>query len=345
MMAELHGVLVIDKPAGMTSADVVHRVKRALRAERVGHTGTLDPMATGVLPLCLGQATKIAGYLLAEDKAYEAELELGIETDTLDAEGAITRRDSAGAAAVSRSQLVETAEEFIGPGEQVPPMYSALRHEGKRLHELARAGKTVERPPRPIIIHELRVVAFEPPRARLFVHCSKGTYVRSLVADLGQRLGCGAHISALRRVQSGAFTLATSLQLGEIDEESAQRALITPAAALAHLPALTVAEPLLARVASGQRIPWAQVAGAPAAEESGAPRRAAAATIHGASGAAGTGNHPLHRVLTPEGELLALVAADDQGMVRYERVFTYSLTKRPLSSNLTRSQGRRTQRE
>jgi tRNA pseudouridine55 synthase len=323
MTTELHGVLVIDKPAGMTSADVVHRVKRALRAERVGHTGTLDPMATGVLPLCLGQATKIAGYLLAEDKTYEAELELGIETDTLDAEGAITRRDSAGAAAVSMSQFVDAAKEFVGPGEQVPPMYSALRHEGKRLHELARAGKTVDRPPRPIIIHELRVMAFEPPRARLFVHCSKGTYVRSLAADLGTRLGCGAHVSALRRVRSGAFTLASALQLDEINEESARRAVIAPAAALAHLPAATVPEPLLARVASGQRIPWAQVAGD------------VAGTVHG----------PLHRLLTPEGELLALAAADDQGLVRYERVFTYSLTKRPLSSNLTGSSGRRTQRE
>src|SRR5690606_17310389 len=150
--------------------------------------------------------------------------------------------DSAAASAVAFAQLAELAASLVGPGEQVPPMYSAIRHQGKRLHELARAGKTVDRKPRPIVIHELAIAAFEPPRARLFVHCSKGTYVRSLVADMGQLLGCGAHLTALRRVRSGSFTLAGALRLDEVDEASAARALISPAQALAHLPATCVPE-------------------------------------------------------------------------------------------------------
>jgi tRNA pseudouridine55 synthase len=252
----LDGVLIVDKPAGMTSAHVVARVKRVLGARRVGHTGTLDPMATGVLPVCLGEATKIAGYLLAEDKAYEAELLLGVETDTLDAEGAVTARDPDGAAAVTEAAVRSVLAGFVGPSVQVPPMFSALKHQGKRLHELARAGESVERQPRAIVIHELTVRELALPRVRFFVHCSKGTYVRSLVADVGRALGCGAHLTALRRTRSGSFGLDRAVDLAELGPEIAPRALITPADALAHVPALTLPPGRERDVASGKPLPW-----------------------------------------------------------------------------------------
>jgi tRNA pseudouridine55 synthase len=338
----LDGVLVVDKPAGMTSAHVVARVKRGLGARRVGHTGTLDPMATGVLPLCLGEATKIAGYLLAEDKAYEAELLLGVETDTLDAEGAVTARDPEGAAAVTEAAVREALSGFVGPGVQVPPMYSALKQQGKRLHELARAGESVERQPRPIVIHELTVRELALPRVRFFVHCGKGTYVRSLVADVGRAVGCGAHLTALRRTRSGAFGLDRALSLAELDQlgpEAARRALIAPAEALAHVPALTVPAERERDVATGKLLPWTALglAGPPLADG------------------------PL-RLVDAGGRLLALVTAgpapagllSDQssvqasgpasGSLRYLRVFTYDLTNRAPSSNLSGSSGRGTSR-
>lgn len=328
-MSELHGVIVIDKPQGMTSADVVHRVKQALGLDRVGHTGTLDPMATGVLPLCLGQATKIAGYLLAEDKAYEGELELGTETDTLDAQGKVVRTDLEAARAVTRERLCQAMAGHIGPGEQVPPMFSALKHKGKRLHELARAGQTVARDARPIVIHALELMGFEPPRARFHVHCSKGTYVRSLVADIGRELGCGAHLTALRRVRSGAFALDQAMELADITVENSRRRLISPAFALAHLPALTLPEALVEAVANGQHLTWTMMtrtAGSePAAQGRDVPPRPEPGS--------------LVRLLLPGGELLALARIHDDERLRYERVFTYGLTKPPVSSNLPHPRG------
>lgn len=330
-MSELHGILVVDKPAGMTSADVVSRVKRALGVRRIGHTGTLDPMATGVLPLCLGEATKVAGYLLAEDKEYEGELLLGVETDTLDAEGAVTARDEAGAAAVSEERLRAVMAGFAGPGVQVPPMFSALKHKGRRLHELARAGQVVDREPRPIVIHRIELRAFTPPRAGFAVHCSKGTYVRSLVADIGRALGCGAHLTALRRTRSGAFTLAQSLPVdqiaqiardqaaGQLARDSAALALVSPARALDHMPGATVPHALVDAVRNGQPLRWADVtADAPPAPD---------VTV---------------RLLLPGGDLLALATAEPagSGRLRYCRVFTYGLTKRPVSSNLSGSRSR-----
>lgn len=329
----------------MTSAHVVARVKRALRAARIGHTGTLDPMATGVLPLCLGEATKIAGYLLAEDKAYEAELELGVETDTLDAEGAVTARHPEAAAAVTEAAVRAVMAGFVGPGMQVPPMFSALKQQGKRLHELARAGRTVEREPRPIVIHELTVRALALPRVRFFVHCSKGTYVRSLVADVGRALGCGAHLTALRRTRSGSFGLERAVALDDLDPATARRALIAPAEALAHVPALTVPPARERDVSRGKLLPWT------ALDPAGPP------VAHG----------PV-RLVDTRGRLLALATAEppgapasarapgltseraadrpDQrsGTLRYLRVFTYDLTNPAASSNLSGSSGRGTSR-
>lgn len=295
----IDGVLVIDKPQGMTSARVVDKVKRALRVKRAGHTGTLDPMATGVLPLCLGEATKIAGYLLAEDKTYEAELELGVTTDTLDRDGQVLERAPEAAARVTEAALRALMAELVGPGEQVPPMYSALKHQGKRLHELARAGETVERAPRPIHIHALDLMAFEPPRARFRVHCSKGTYVRTLAADMGQRLGCGAHLTALRRTQSGMFTLAHALALTELTRERAAERLIDPAEALGYLDALDLPAPWLGKVAHGQAFRFAEVAG----------------------GRTWPDHEAVIRLLHPDGSLVALAQVDTEGWVRYRRVF------------------------
>lgn len=294
----LHGVLVVDKPAGMTSAAVVGIVRRTLDARRVGHTGTLDPMATGVLPLCLGEGTKIAGYLLAEDKAYEGELELGVETDTLDREGQVTRRDPEAAAAVTREALAAAMAAMLGERLQVPPMYSAIKHRGRRLHQLAREGVEVERPPRPVRIDRFELLAAELPRARFAVECSKGTYVRSLVDDLGRALGCGAHLTDLRRTRSGSFTLQHVIQLSEITQELAEARLLAPALALEHLPAVRVPGEELEAIAHGKPRRWEQLGGAGPAPEG------------------------VVRLLTAAGELAALGTVEGE-RVRYQRVFQF----------------------
>ncbi|WP_428263715.1 tRNA pseudouridine(55) synthase TruB [Haliangium sp.] len=336
----LDGVLVVDKPAGPTSARVVAQVKRALGVRRVGHTGTLDPMATGVLPLCLGEATKIAGYLLAEDKVYEGQLLLGVETDTLDAQGAVTARAEDAAAAVREPALRRAMAALVGPGEQIPPMYSALRRGGRRLHELARAGHEVERPPRPIVIHRLDLDHFDPPAARFTVHCSKGTYVRSLVADLGRALGCGAHLTALRRTRSGPFDIAQALSPEGLTPALAASALIPPAAALPHLAEVVVGPDRAAYVGVGKPLSWDLLGVDPAGT----------AGLHGSA----------VKLVDEDGRLLALIASPDAAgpagsgppastptdgprgheRVTYLRVFTYSLTNPAPSSKLTASRGR-----
>src|SRR5262245_10137393 len=188
----VHGVLVLDKPGQMSSAAAVDKVKRALGADRAGHGGTLDPLATGVLPICLGAATKLAQFLLADDKAYEATGVLGIATDTLDADGRVVAERPVD---VDETALRDAIARFRGERDQVPPMFSALKQGGVRLYERARAGEEVDRAPRRVRIDQLELLAFEPPRFRIAVGCSKGTYVRSLVADLGTALGCGAHLA------------------------------------------------------------------------------------------------------------------------------------------------------
>ncbi len=301
-MSTLHGVLVVDKPGGMTSAAVVARVKRLLGAKRVGHTGTLDPMATGVLPVCVGEGTKVAGYLLAADKSYEGELELGAETSTLDAQGEVTRERRDAAATVDRARLLAAMAELTGPIQQIPPMFSALKHGGRRLHELARAGQEVERAPRSIRVDRFELASFSPPRARFAVDCSKGTYVRSLVADVGQSLGCGAHLTALRRTRSGQFSLANAMQLADITYELAQEQLIDPAEAVAHMPGILVPADAIPGIGNGQRLPWSDVFGPEMPPPAG-----------------------IVRLLLPKGELLAL-AVVEEGRLRYQRVFTYALT-------------------
>lgn len=244
----VHGVLVIDKPSGLSSQDVVTKVRLGLHVRSAGHTGTLDPLATGVLPICLGQATKIAQWLLAGDKRYLGECELGLTSDTLDITGAVVRR--AEVATVERAAVEAALAALAASREQVPPMHSAIQHGGQRLHELAREGIEVERAPRPIRIDALELLAIDGPRLRFAIACSKGTYVRALVRDLGERLGTGACLTALRRTASGPFTEADALPLADVNRATATARLIPTARALG-LPAVAVAADRVADVING----------------------------------------------------------------------------------------------
>ena len=258
-------ILVIDKASGPSSFTVVKRARAMVgkRGEKVGHGGTLDPFASGVLPVCLGEATKILTFLLDADKSYEAEVRFGVETDTLDRTGKVVAEH---ALHDLDAAAIETAlERFRGPIEQIPPMYSALKRDGRPLYAYARKGETVERPAREVTIHELAMVAFQPPdRAHLRVRCSKGTYVRSLAADLGQRLGVGAHLVELRRTVSGPFRLEHAITLDELDARIADgRALpaLSILEALAHLPAVNVNEAQALVLQRGQAMAWESFSG------------------------------------------------------------------------------------
>ncbi len=205
----VNGVLLLDKPLGLTSNKALQIVKRLFKARKAGHTGSLDPLATGMLPICFGEATKMSGFLLDADKSYWVRVKLGETTNTGDADGEII--DSLPVPELTREQLEAALVEFRGEISQIPPMYSALRHQGKRLYELARQGEEVERPPRQVTIHELSLDRIELPELELSLRCSKGTYVRTLVEDLGKRLGCGAHVIALRRTHVGPFAAESGL--------------------------------------------------------------------------------------------------------------------------------------
>lgn len=210
------GILNIDKPQGWTSHDVVARVRRLTGERRVGHAGTLDPLATGVLLICLGQATRVAEYLMAGQKRYRATLRLGISTDTYDADGQVIR--DTGAVDVSLEDIEAALSIFVGEIEQIPPLYSALKRDGRPLYRLARRGETVPPPPRRVTIEAVEIVQWASPELALEIVCSPGTYVRSLAHDLGERLGCGAHVTALRRLASGRFTAAEAISLDVLAE-------------------------------------------------------------------------------------------------------------------------------
>lgn len=212
---ELCGILNIHKTGGMTSHDVVARVRHITGQRKVGHAGTLDPMATGVLLLCLGQATRVSEYLMSGDKTYLARICLGISTDTYDADGQVTAR---AAVNVGRDQVEQTLSQFVGTLEQVPPMYSAIKREGTPLYKLARRGEVAAREARTVQIKTFTLLRWEPPELEMQVECSKGTYVRSLAHDLGQRLGCGAHLIGLVRTCSGRFRLEQAVTLVELEQ-------------------------------------------------------------------------------------------------------------------------------
>lgn len=214
--AAADGILNVDKPRGETSYRVVARVKRLSGARRVGHAGTLDPDATGVLPVCLGRATRVTRFLMDATKTYRAEIELGTVTDTCDATGKVTRRgDPSG---VRREDVEAALAGFRGIIRQTPPMYSAVKHQGRRLYELAREGVEVERKSRPAVIHRLDLLRWQPPVATVEIECGKGTYIRSLAYDLGEKLGCGAHLKSLVRTRYGPFHISRAVSVSQLEE-------------------------------------------------------------------------------------------------------------------------------
>lgn len=216
---KVDGVLVLDKPKGFSSNAALQKVRWLLNAEKAGHTGSLDPLATGVLPLCFGEATKFSQYLLDADKGYETVMRLGVTTATGDAEGEILERKPVN---VADSDIEQVLPRFRGDIEQVPPMYSALKRDGQPLYKLARAGEVVERAPRSVSIARLELMALDGDSARLAVACSKGTYVRTLVEDIGALLGCGAHVAELRRTVAGPFGLTHAVSLETLEAAHAE---------------------------------------------------------------------------------------------------------------------------
>lgn len=264
----LDGILLLDKPAGLSSNQALQRVRHLYRAEKGGHTGALDPLATGLLPLCFGEATKIAGLLLGGRKAYEAEVVLGVVTDTDDADGQVLRERPV--PALDRARVEVALAPFLGRIRQRPPIYSALKQGGEPLYAKARRGETIEVPEREVDIEAIELRSLDGDRLRLAVTCGSGTYIRSLARDLGEALGCGGHISVLRRTWVEPFTAPRMVTLDELQAlagqggEPALDALLLPVeAGLAHFPAVALDPAQARRIAQGQPVP---VAGPPETE-------------------------------------------------------------------------------
>ena len=211
----MDGILVIRKEKGYTSHDVVAKLRGILHMKKIGHTGTLDPAAEGVLPVALGKGTRLVELLTEKEKTYEAVLRLGVSTDTQDMTGAVLSEKPV---TVTEEEVREAVGSFVGEQQQVPPMYSALKVNGKKLYELAREGKTIERKPRPVVFYEIRILDMELPLVRISVTCSKGTYIRTLCNDIGEKLGCGGAMEELLRTRSGNFTLEESMTLSQVEE-------------------------------------------------------------------------------------------------------------------------------
>jgi len=245
------GLLLIDKPAGPSSHDVVARVRRAAGLRRVGHAGTLDPLASGLLLVGLGPATRLVEYLVGLDKIYETTVRLGQATTTYDAEGEVTAERPVD---LSPEQIAAALAVFRGPIRQRVPAFSAVKRDGRPLYDRARRGEAVDLPERDVTIHALDLLAYEPPLLSLRVACSSGTYIRSLAHDLGAALGVGGHVAELRRTAVGHFTLAEAVALHDLTPETAAARLLPPEAAVAHLPRLDVGESDAARLALGQRL-------------------------------------------------------------------------------------------
>ncbi len=255
----MDGILVVNKPQGWTSHDVVGRIRRLTHQKRVGHAGTLDPMATGVLLVCLGRATRVAEYLMGSDKTYRAVMRLGVETDTYDAEGQVVATQPVN---VDESELRAVLARFVGEIDQVPPMYSALKRDGQPLYKLARQGIEVERAPRRIKIYDIALRAWQPPDATIDVRCSSGTYIRSLAHDIGAALrgACGAHLIALTRLASGSFSIDDAVTLQDLTGLQDLSDLLHPLdAALQDLPVLTLDADQARRVLMGQSITSSEV--------------------------------------------------------------------------------------
>nr|WP_178121480.1 MULTISPECIES: tRNA pseudouridine(55) synthase TruB [Pseudomonas] len=287
--------MVLDKPRGFSSNAALQKVRWLLNAEKAGHTGSLDPLATGVLPLCFGEATKFSQYLLDADKGYSTVAQLGVTTTTGDAEGEVLERR---AVAVDEAAIQAALPAFRGQIEQIPPMYSALKRDGQPLYKLARAGEVVEREARSVTIARLELLALQEDRATLEVACSKGTYVRTLVEDLGARLGCGAHVAELRRTQAGPFGLAQAISLDELEaahaeggSEALDRFLLPVDSGLEHWP--------LVQLTQHSAYYWLH----------GQPVRAANAPKFG-----------LMRVQDDQGRFIGIGEIDDEGQVAPRRL-------------------------
>jgi tRNA pseudouridine55 synthase len=255
----IDGVLMLDKPSGMTSNAALQAARRLHSAAKAGHTGTLDPMATGLLPVLFGEATKFSHMLLDADKTYRATLRLGINTNTADADGEVVRERDVGC---SEADVHAACARFLGAIEQVPPMYSALKHQGRALYDYARQGIEIEREARAVTIHELEVERIQLPEIQLRVRCSKGTYIRTLAEDIGELLGCGAHLTALRRLATGPLSLESAVTLevlGELDEDARVARLLPPDSLLAHLPRLVLAGALEERFSHGNAVSCAEI--------------------------------------------------------------------------------------
>ncbi|HEY2255893.1 MAG TPA: tRNA pseudouridine(55) synthase TruB [Variovorax sp.] len=275
----VHGVLLLDKPLGLSSNQALQKAKWLLRAEKAGHTGTLDPLATGVLPLCFGAATKFSQLQLDADKTYEAIARLGVKTATGDAEGAVIAERPV---ALAAGDLARVQAQFTGALRQLPPMHSALKKDGKALYEYARQGIEVERQARDVVVHELRLEALSATEIRIRAGVSKGTYIRTLAEDIGEALGCGAHLRALRRVATGGFDVAQCLTLEALEamDEDERLARLLPAQALvADHTRVTLAAEDAGRFLSGlrRRGPWAD---APAVAVFGSAPEAFLGTAH-----------------------------------------------------------------
>lgn len=287
------GFLVVDKPAGWTSHDVVDAARRWLGTRRVGHLGTLDPLATGVLPLAVREATKLAPFLAKGRKLYRARLRLGRETDTLDAEGQLLREHSG--PLPDEASVRAACAAFVGDLEQIPPMFSAVKHRGVPLHRLARRGEEVERAPRRVSVERIELLCFEPPEVEIEVACSAGTYVRTLAADIGRRLGCGAHLGALRRTRSGPFEIGAAASVDELEAAvsagTLEARLVSEVTGLG-LPTLQLGPEESRRVSHGGPIQ--------APDRAGAAERLAA--------------------ISPDGKLLAVLERRPDGLLRALRV-------------------------
>lgn len=246
------GLLIIDKPAGVTSHDVVARVRKITGQRKAGHTGTLDPMATGVLVVCLGQATRLIEYVMAGQKQYQAVIRFGLTTDTLDAEGEVVAQHDI--STLTESRLAEILPSFLGTIEQRPPMFSAIKKDGQPLYKRARAGQTVTVPPRPVTIFELDRILWQPPDLTLNVVCSPGTYIRSLARDLGEATGTGAHLAGLVRTANGHWSLADAVSLADLTPDNWCDFLLRPDEAVAHLPPVVLGPDDTEHVKHGRKI-------------------------------------------------------------------------------------------
>ncbi|PCH62865.1 MAG: tRNA pseudouridine(55) synthase TruB [Gammaproteobacteria bacterium] len=256
----VHGILLLDKPKGISSNTALQTAKRLFNARKAGHTGSLDPMATGMLPLCFGEATKVSQYLIDCDKRYRASMRLGITTNTGDAEGVVLSEKAV--EGVDASRIEKVLAHFRGDIEQIPPMFSALKHQGKRLYKLALKGIEVDRPPRPVTIYQLDFCGYHDNIIDIDVHCSKGTYIRTLAEDIGQQLGCGAHLVALRRYAVGNYIGQTPIALADLqsgaqesDYDQLDKQLLPLDSGLAHLSRLDLDDSDALRLRNGLRIP------------------------------------------------------------------------------------------